>query len=67
MPKNQIEKQASLPEPASVLPAKVAEKYALSEGTLAKFSDSTFGLVDLSKIDLQLAEQLAEHGYLIKR
>jgi hypothetical protein len=50
----------------SFLPEAVAAKYEPVEGVLQHFVCAEFGRVDLTQIDLQLAEQLAEKGYLKK-
>lgn len=49
---------------SSFLPEEVAKQYEPAEGTVAQIFSSQFGLVDLSKIDLEFAERLAQAGIL---
>lgn len=50
----------------SVLQPEVAAQFEVPEGALQIFVSASFGRVDLSEIDLQLAAQLADKGYLIR-
>lgn len=51
---------------ASALRPEVAAVYAVRDGLQSVFACAEFGRVDLSDVDLQYAEQLAEKGYLKK-
>jgi hypothetical protein len=48
------------------LPAEVAALYTLRKGLALKFMCADFGEVDLTRVSLAFAAQLAEAGYLIK-
>jgi len=50
-----------------ILPEDVAAKYQIADGKMAKFYCAQFGLVDLTKISLERAAQLADAGYLVKK
>lgn len=50
----------------SVLPQDVAEQYEVVDGLVSQFACPTFGHVDLTTINLEFAERLAQQGYLKK-
>ncbi len=53
-------------EQARGLPPDVAERFKLAKGVLMHFYCTEFGRVDLTKINMMFAEQLAAAGYLEK-
>lgn len=67
MKKTMQTKPADESQPVKTLKPDVAEQYELADGTLMVFADSVFGYVDLSQIDLDFADRLAEAGYLKKK
>lgn len=60
-----MKKVSSRKEQPTLAP-EVAEKYEVVEGVLSVFACREFGLVDLSKVNLEFAKQLEEKGYLKK-
>lgn len=65
-------KQSSKPKGSPVnkpleLREEVGKVYECAEGVLMIFSDSEFGFIDLSAIDLEFAHRLADRGYLVKK
>ncbi|HTF19357.1 MAG TPA: hypothetical protein VK658_14855 [Chryseolinea sp.] len=62
MAKNQHKK----PQGVALSP-EVSELYEVPEGVLTVFACAEFGLVDLTRINMQTAEQLEQLGYLRKK
>lgn len=63
---DRIERLREDPEGTSALRKDVAERYEVPPGRTMIFVCSEFGRVDLSQVDLTMAERLAEKGYLKK-
>lgn len=67
MKKTEASKPAKREGQESVLPPKVAALYSKRKGLADVFVCAEFGTVDLSIINVVMAQRLAEKGYLIKQ